>query len=315
MITSPLAAPDAVLHGRSKPFITNLPGRDWQEYPRLGVFDQATIAGGRLRRIPLEKKSMANGNFPACLKVSLAFEGGWSKHKDDPGGATMKGVTIGTLRVFKPGATEADLRNISNADVERIYRAGYWNPIKGESLPYGVDLATCDYAINSGVGRASKELQVVAAVKRDGQIGNATLAAVRAMNGKSVIQKLCARRLSFVRGLKTFKTFGRGWSRRIAEVEAKGVAMWLTKGGVMTTSARKELDHESSVAKKTADRQSQGAGGVAAGSGGGLWAFDPGWLFIGLAVVAVVGTVAVLAWRGRVNKDRAEAYTVAAASL
>jgi len=255
---------------------------------------------------------MASGNFPACLKVSLSYEGGWSKHKKDPGGATMKGVTLATFRQFRPGASEADLRAISDADLQMIYRKGYWNPIRGDDLPYGVDLAANDYAINSGVGRAAKELQAVVGVERDGRIGSGTISAVNRSNGKTVVQKLCARRLSFVRGLKTWSTFGKGWSKRIANVEAKGVAMYLSMGGTLTTAHRKELSEESSKAKETATKQTTGAGGVGAGGAGGLAATDFNWTLIIFAVVAVAAAVAFLVWRGRVNKDRSDAYRAAA---
>lgn len=255
---------------------------------------------------------MASGNFPACLKVSLGYEGGWAKHPKDPGGATMKGITLRTFRSFKPGASEADLRAISDTDVEMIYRKGYWNPIAGDDLPYGIDLATNDYAINSGVGRAAKELQAVVGVDRDGRVGPGTIAAVNKMNGKMVVQKLCARRLSFVRGLKTWSTFGKGWSKRIANVEAKGVAMALSMGGTLTTADRKELAEESKKAKDTASKQTTGAGGVGAGGAGGLAATDFNWTLIVFAVILVTGAVAFLAWRGRVNKDRADAYRAVA---
>ncbi|MCP8894345.1 hypothetical protein KYK29_05335 [Shinella daejeonensis] len=37
-------------------------------------------------------------NFVACLNETLKWEGGWADHPKDPGGATMKGITLATFR-------------------------------------------------------------------------------------------------------------------------------------------------------------------------------------------------------------------------
>ena len=74
-------------------------------------------------------------NFPASLRETLHYEGGWSDHPKDPGGATMKGITLETFRRYRPMATKAELRAISDADVERIYRAGYADPVAFDALP------------------------------------------------------------------------------------------------------------------------------------------------------------------------------------
>src|SRR5438445_5035809 len=158
---------------------------------------------------------MATGNLSACLKVTLAYEGGWSDHPKDPGGATMKGITIATFRSYKRGATKTMLRNVSQTDVEYIYRDGYWTPIRGDDLPAGVDLSTFDYGVNSGPSRSVRDLQSVLGVGADGVLGTVTLKALASANPKTVIQKHCAKRLGMLRGLKTWNTFKRGWSARV----------------------------------------------------------------------------------------------------
>lgn len=259
--------------------------------------------------------NMAKGNFKAALAVTLKHEGGWADHPRDPGGATMKGVTLATFRRYKPAATKDDLRAISDADVERIYRDGYWKPVNGDLLQPGVDLAVFDFGVNSGTGRAARHLQAVAGAKQDGVIGIKTIGAVDAMLGDVVVKKLCARRLSFVRGLRTWDVFGRGWSRRIADIEARGVAMWLAVSA--TPAGRKmSLDDEANRAGKTASAQSGGAaaaGGAGAAGGATDVAMDPSMLLIGAAGLVVVAIV--LAMKSRVNRDRAEAYRVVASEV
>lgn len=260
---------------------------------------------------------MASGNLPACLKVSLAHEGKWSDHKADPGGATMLGITLATARRYKPGMTKTQLRNISQTDVEFIYRDGFWSPIRGDDLPHGVDLATFDFGINSGPSRAVRYLQAVVGVKGDGKIGPDTLKAAILADKKKTIQRLCAKRLGFMQSLKIWNTFKRGWSRRVADVEARAVAMWLAHAGTPPASRKIELDVEADKAAGKAKTQEQGAGGAAGGGatvGGGDAAItgEPNWLLIAGIAVAVIVVVTVLVMKSRQNKERAAAYKAVA---
>lgn len=257
-------------------------------------------------------------NFTNCLPVTLEYEGGWSDHPKDPGGATMKGITLAVYRVYRPAATKSDLRGISQHEVEAIYRVGYWNPIEGDDLPAGVDLATFDFGVNSGVSRASKYLQRVVGVEPDGKIGEMTLNAVRSASGKEVIQGLCGKRLSFVSALSTFKTFGKGWSRRIANVEAKAVAMWMTAGAPITPAVRAAMRDEAKVADVQAKASSQKAGGAVAGGStvGSVDAIangEPNWMLIAVLASAVVAALVVFVMKSRQHKERAAAYAAVAA--
>lgn len=166
-------------------------------------------------------------NYARCLDIVLAYEGGFANHPDDPGGATMRGVTQRTYDAWRIGAGLAtqSVRQIEEPELHAIYRDGYWNVVRGDDLPAGVDLAVFDYAVNSGPARAAKELQRVVLATMDGKIGPATLAAVRARQPAEIIRPLCAGRLAFLEGLTTWATFGRGWKRRVVDVEASALAM------------------------------------------------------------------------------------------
>lgn len=164
-------------------------------------------------------------NFQRALACTLKEEGGFVNDVHDPGGATMKGITLATYREYHPGASKDDLRRISDADVQHIYRHGYWDPIKGDELPSGVDLATFDFSVNSGHSRAAKYLQRLAGVTPDGIIGPITLAAVQHADAKTMVNLLCDRRLEFLKGLPTWRYFGKGWSGRVSRVRAEALAL------------------------------------------------------------------------------------------
>ena len=157
--------------------------------------------------------------FAECLPHILHHEGGWADHPKDPGGATMKGITLGVFREWTgKQSTKAELRAISDETVAAIYRKGYWFPAHCDKLPAGVDLIVFDLAVNSGPGRARKFLQESVGAQPDGVIGAKTLAAVAALPPREVIIRLRNRRERFYKGLGTFATFGKGWMRRLSEV-------------------------------------------------------------------------------------------------
>lgn len=165
-------------------------------------------------------------NFARALKLVLRHEGGFVNHPDDPGGATNKGVTIGTFRRYvNPKGTVEDVKRITDEQVATVYRRHYWDAVLGAELPDGVDYAVFDFAVNSGVSRAARYLQAVVGTTQDGVIGPATIRAVRGVASAKIVQELCDRRLAFLKGLKTWPTFGKGWSNRVAEVRAEALKM------------------------------------------------------------------------------------------
>jgi lysozyme family protein len=161
-------------------------------------------------------------NFARALALVLKSEGGWSDNPADPGGATMKGVTLASFRRYvKADATKADLRVISDAQVATVYRRFYWDAVLGAELPDGVDHAVFDFAVNSGPGRAAKYLQAAVGVAQDGRIGPVTVAAAKAKPAGVTIDALCDARLAFLKRLPTWATFGRGWSDRVRSVRRR----------------------------------------------------------------------------------------------
>lgn len=239
--------------------------------------------------------------FQTVLPDVLKHEGGWADHPADPGGATMQGVTLATFRrYYGRGRTKADLRGITRAQLEAIYRKGYWSPVHAEQMWPGLDRCAFDGAVNSGPSRGLRWVQKGVGAKADGKWGPQSLAAIQDTVGRvKAVQRACAARMGFLQGLRHWKTFGRGWSRRVAEVEAKA-----TQEAGMGAVQRQ---HEAQAARKGSQGQLAGAGG----SGGApaiLWGADVPWETL-LPVAALVAIAAfILLQKSRHNRDRAEAY-------
>ena len=96
-------------------------------------------------------------NFKSSLKQVLIHEGGYVDHPRDPGGATNKGVTLKTFRRFYgKSQTKNDLKKITNKQLQKIYKKGYWDKCQCDELPAGVDYVAFDQAVNSGPGRSAR---------------------------------------------------------------------------------------------------------------------------------------------------------------
>lgn len=162
-----------------------------------------------------------NDRFESCLKFVLRWEGGYSDHSADPGGCTNLGVTIGTLRAWRrtSAVTCHDVRLLTQDEAHHIYAAKYWAPVWGERLPRGVDLVTFDWGVNSGPPRAIRELQRIVGAVPDRVMGPKTLAAVQALanerdGAECIVRSMTAERQAFYRRLRTWPSFGRGWTNR-----------------------------------------------------------------------------------------------------
>ena len=165
-------------------------------------------------------------NWENSFQMVLKHEGGFVNNPKDPGGMTNLGVTKAAWEAYwNRSSSEAEMRSLTPNIVKPFYKAMYWDKIKGDQLPAGVDYAAYDLAVNSGVGRAAKYLQQIAGVVADGAIGPKSLEAIKACDPEQVVDALCDMRLDFLKRLPTFETFGKGWSRRVAEVKAKATDM------------------------------------------------------------------------------------------
>jgi lysozyme family protein len=97
-----------------------------------------------------------------------------------------------------------------------IYRQKYWAKMGCDERPSGVDFVEFDFGVNSGVARA---------------LGYRKTLDPQKLSPSNYVKAFCAKRSSFLHSLRTFATFGKGWSRRVADVEATGVRMALGAAG------------------------------------------------------------------------------------
>lgn len=223
-------------------------------------------------------------NFEKCMPVVLRYEGGFSNHPRDPGGVTLEGIIQRVYDGFRDRNNRPrrplspQMRGTPEWIAERnaIYRTQYWNAIRGDELPSGVDLAVFDGAVNSGPFQSIKWLQrALGNVDVDGHLGESTLAALTLCNDHDkLIADMESRRLGMLQSLSTWDAFGKGWQSRVVSVKAIGQA-WAT-GSVGPQPVEAHLErgdakaYASDVAQPMFDAQQAGTSAVGGTSLAGL---------------------------------------------
>lgn len=152
-------------------------------------------------------------NFDEAFDRLIGHEGSYVDHPADPGGRTMWGVTE---RVARSHGFTGDMRTLTRDEAKRIYRVDYWDACRAEEVPQQVRFDLFDGAVNSGVKQSIKWLQQASGATADGVIGPKTLAAINAQTPDRVAKRYNGHRLRFMKDLKNWPSFSRGWADRIA---------------------------------------------------------------------------------------------------
>lgn len=151
--------------------------------------------------------------FEEAFERLIDHEGGYVNHPNDPGGETKWGVT---LRVARAEGYTGTMRALPREVAKEIYRRSYWLRSGADRYDPAIGFQVFDIAVNHGIGNAIRMLQRAVAVADDGIAGPVTIRGVKALSATDVLMLLNAERLEFYAKLTTFSSFGRGWTRRVA---------------------------------------------------------------------------------------------------
>lgn len=98
---------------------------------------------------------------------------------------------------------------------KKIYRDDYWD-VLGDDIHPAIKFQAFDFAVNAGVSTSIRKLQASIGVADDGRWGPVSSATLRGMDINDVLMRFAAQRLLFYTSLSTWPSFGKGWTRRIA---------------------------------------------------------------------------------------------------
>lgn len=201
-------------------------------------------------------------NREIAIKECLKWEGGYSNDMADPGGPTNWGITLADARKYwKTTATASDVKAMPQATAIQIYNQKYWMTPQYDcnQLPPGLDLAVFDLGVNSGPGRAKKFLD-----------------RCKGPTNTDKINQLMDQREAFLRSLKTFPSFGKGWIRRCKGIRAKAL----------------ELANAPAIAPEHKTAGGMLAGGAAAAM---AWPHYLPWI-VGGTIILAIGTWLLVKW-------------------
>lgn len=160
--------------------------------------------------------------FGQMIERVLSHEGDFTDNRADPGNWTGGRIGEGELRGTKFGIAArgyptVDIKRLTRLGAIELYRRDFWDRIDGDRLPPALAFQVLDAAVNHGIGNAVRWLQRAVDVADDGAIGPVTHAAIQRQPLAVTLLRFNAIRLDFYTKLSTFGTFGKGWSRRLAE--------------------------------------------------------------------------------------------------
>jgi len=174
-----------------------------------------------------QEKLILRENFETSLRHILRFEGGYVDHPADPGGATNLGITRDTLARFRGRpVSKAEVRALGRDTAREIYRKFYWDALRCDEMPGGLDLALFDCGVNQGTSRAARLLQTALRITVDGIIGPVTIRSAKSADRATLLTEFMALRMrAYGRLSRLFRTFGLGWSRRLMSAHSAAQAL------------------------------------------------------------------------------------------
>lgn len=166
-------------------------------------------------------------NFDRCLALLFGDEGGYANDPHDNGGPTNFGITQKVLNEWRAehGVPTEPVRGIKRAEAADIYRAEFWNAVRGDDLPAGVDYLVFDGGVHSGPARSVRWLQQMLGTKADGAIGPVTLAAAGEAPAVAIIRGIQTLRMAFLRDHEDWPVYKNGWTTRVDSVVKDALAM------------------------------------------------------------------------------------------
>ena len=253
----------------------------------------------------------------------LGSEGGYDADPRDRGNWTSGVIGQGELKGTKYGVAShvyptLDIKNLTVEQAREIYKRDYAAKVAYDQMPAGVDVSVYDMGVNAGTARSLALLKSALGSANETARGLASVA-LASPDKVSIVKKFSAKRLSFYQGLSTFKTYGRGWTRRAAECEAISVKTWLTYGAQKSTAeVKKTLEAESKSATKASTGHATAGttvgGAETANASQHAWGWDWTTAWHVALILLVIGVVVYFVWKAMAHRDRANAYADAAKS-
>ena len=155
-------------------------------------------------------------DFNKAIGIVLEFEGKYVNDLDDPGKATKYGIS-------KKAYPNLDIKELTLVQAKEIYKKDYWNKIQGDNIPdQFIANLLLDSAINLGVKRSVKLLQIILGVKVDGILGKITMHMLERFDPYVLVNRYKLDRIKYYtdlcKGNKELNKYLLSWINRVLKV-------------------------------------------------------------------------------------------------
>jgi len=193
--------------------------------------------------IPLSNKLMIIKNikqntnkeiFDKLTDEILVSEGGYVNNKNDSGGETNMGITIGTFKryaekLFNTKPTSSNLKKLTQEQAKMIYKEAYWKEIQADKIDNeNIAYIFYDFSINSGNKTAITYVQkalngIGIKTKENGKIGKQMLDSINNADSYKLFNEIKKTRMSYydqiIKNNPKNKVFEVGWKKRIEKIK------------------------------------------------------------------------------------------------
>jgi hypothetical protein len=156
-----------------------------------------TTVKDMVARKPAAEARKPTTHFEQCVDIVMRQQDIAHRAKV-PVSTSQFGLTLEELRALRNdmSLTADDFNKLTREQARELYRSRYWNVLRCDELPVGVDLVVFDFGVDEGPPVSARALQQVVGAGADGSIGPVTITATKMMSPAEVVSKVSQRRNS-----------------------------------------------------------------------------------------------------------------------
>lgn len=159
--------------------------------------------------------------FETTFERIIGNEGKFQDDSKDRGNWTSGIIGQGQLKGTKYGIAamtypSLDIKNLTLDDAKKIYYNQWWIPLKMNQFPKALQYQMIDASINHGMHETSKMLQRAIGANPDGILGPVSISTLNRLDVNDVLMLFLSYRLEFMTNIRTWDTYAKGWTRRVA---------------------------------------------------------------------------------------------------
>ena len=168
--------------------------------------------------------TMLGASFEKAVDFTFSYEG---SKLDTTSSHSRYGVSKDTIKRYnKKYGTGYTVKSLTKSQAEKIARKLYWNTYKLDNLESDVvGVAVFDFMYNSNPYNAAKQIEKAAKslgakIKVDGTLTIAEMTSMNKLDSDKLRDKICDYRLAYMQGLKVWKKYKKGWTKRVTAIKS-----------------------------------------------------------------------------------------------